>query len=161
MGCGVWPSFQSVRLAPHLPCPSVHLPIAHKPTPSNIIALTIHYTVLAHLLARWDHNSPFNTRNNGLDQVTTEIHNKWLNSRTKCCWLSPVKLLYKVKQHQQNNRIFFFFETDRYSTSKHTTLQICKSSFESVFQRGSALFEKYLKRLLEKMQAGTTLKLKI
>lgn len=103
-------------LAPHLPCPSVHLSIAHKPTPSIIIAITIHYTVLAHLLTLWDHNSLFNRRNGGLENQS------WIsqmNSRTKCCWLSPVRLLHTVKQHQQNYGIIFL-DTDIHSTTKET-----------------------------------------
>lgn len=86
VGCGAVPSLQSVRLAPHLPCPSVHLPIAHKPTPSSTTALTIDYTVLAPWLALWNHNTPPCIQKSCIGRQTTttdyklKILSKWLKS---------------------------------------------------------------------------------
>lgn len=64
-------SLQSVRLAPHLLHPSVHLPITHKPAPPS----TVDYTVLAHWLALWNYNIPFYTKKCQFRRqtITTEI----------------------------------------------------------------------------------------
>lgn len=65
------------RLAPHLPVPSVHLPIAHLPTPSSTISLTIADTVLDRWLALC---SFFYTKEHQIERQTTV---RWLcNTRT-------------------------------------------------------------------------------
>lgn len=104
VGRGAGPSFQSVRLAPHLPGPSVHLPIAHKPTPSSTTDLTIDYTVLAHWLARWSHNSLFYIKKsrdytwkwNSSQMAGSSVIGSHLSS---CCA--------KSVQHRQNYGVIF------------------------------------------------------
>lgn len=103
VGRSAGPSLQSVRLAPHLPCPSVHLPITHKPTPSSTTALTIDYTVLAQRLTLWEARY---SKTKKLQLKFKFTPNGWTAGSAI---VSPAKVLSKVKTTSTEIMGLFFF----------------------------------------------------